>query len=74
MNDLIHLAMRRAVASFGAHGDGIFNSAQFSLALMRLAQLKGTIDGNLVEVILYGRDDVVQLAGGAHWALKENAP
>lgn len=64
-NDLVGLAMDRAVKSFG--GDGIFNAAGFSNELMRLANLKGSIDGHLVRAILTGRADVMVLHGGAHY-------
>jgi hypothetical protein len=70
MFDLVSLAMRRAAESFG--GDKkVFNGAGFGLQLMKLARLEGAIDGNLVEAILCGRDDVEQLSGGSHYRLIE---
>ena len=69
MNDTVHLAMRHAVRDFGSKD--MFNSAGFGIALSRIARLRSkAIDGNLVEVILHGRDDVEMLAGDAHWRLK----
>lgn len=71
MNDLVNLAMRRAVEAFG-RSDNVFNGAGFGTQLMKLANLEGGIDGNLVEAILCGRDDVIQLKGGAHYMLIDN--
>lgn len=71
MNDLVNLAMRRAVEEFGGK-DNVFNAAGFGTQLMKLANLQGGIDGNLVEVILCGRDDVIQLSGGSHYMLVVN--
>lgn len=66
MNDLVALAIDRAVDRFGGT-DGIFNAAGFGIALMQLAGLKGVIDGHLARAILTGRTDVAVLAGGAHF-------
>lgn len=63
MNDVIRLAMERAAARFGG-ADGMFNGAGFSSALMRLANLSGVIDGQLVRTMLTGRSDVIPLGGG----------
>jgi NAD(P)-dependent dehydrogenase (short-subunit alcohol dehydrogenase family) len=73
MSDVVNLAMRRAVKSFGGN-DGVFNGAGFGIQLMKLANLDGVIDGNLVEVILCGREDVIQLQGGSHYLMLEFAP
>ncbi len=69
MNDLIRLAMERAVERHGNRGDGLFNSAGFAVELAALAGLRGALDGRYVRVILAGRDDVRPLRGGAHWQL-----
>jgi len=70
MFDVVHVAMRRAVEKFG--GDGkVFNGAGFGTELAKLANLTNGVDGNLVEVILCGRDDVEQLSGGSHYRLVE---
>ncbi len=71
MFDLVHIAMRRAVEKFGGNGK-VFNGAGFGVELMKLANLSGVVDGNLVEVILCGRDDVEQLSGGSHYRLIES--
>ncbi len=69
--DLVWLAMHQAVESFSGTGenDGVFNAAGFSAAMMRLAGLKGVIDGHLVYSILAGRTDVEILQGDAHYRL-----
>ena len=70
MFDVVHIAMRRAGKNFG--GDGkVFNGAGFGNELAKLAGLANGVDGNLVEVILCGRDDVEQLSGGSHYRLIE---
>ena len=71
MNDLVNLAMRRAVVKFGGKNN-VFNAAGFGVELMKLAGLQGVLDGDLVEAILCGRDDVIQLSGGAHYMLIVN--
>jgi len=59
MNDMVRLAMERAVRAYGDKGDGLFNSASFSIALTKMAGLESsTVDGHLVRVILAGRSDV----------------
>lgn len=63
MNDLILLAMERAVKSFGGT-DKVFNACGFSNALTKLANINGVIDGEIVRVILSGRSDVKVLSGG----------
>jgi hypothetical protein len=70
MFDVVHIAMRRAVDNFGGN-DNIFNGAGFGSEMMKLASLSGGIDGNLVEAILCGRDDVEQMSGGSHYRLIE---
>lgn len=70
MNDLIRLAMERAVGRFGDRGDGLFNSAGFSQEFAKLAGVRGMLDGLEVRAMLTGRQDVEPLAGGAHWQLK----
>ena len=70
-NDLIHLAMQRAVELFGG-SDDIFNAACFSQSLRKLAGLGEMIDGQLVTVILCGRTDVIPLAGGSHFRFLPN--
>lgn len=69
MNDLVRLAMERAADSFDKGVSGLFNAAGFSNALMDLAKLNGVIDGELVRVILAGRNDVEVCLGGAHYRL-----
>lgn len=66
--NMVRTAMEDAVKKFGGN-DNIFNSAGFGSSLMRLANLRGGLDGNLVEAILSGRNDVQQLQGGAHYRL-----
>lgn len=73
MFDLVHLAMRRAIAEFGRKdGDKIFNAAGFSVAFAELARITTSIDGCVVEAMLCGRGDVEQLSGGAHYRLIES--
>ncbi len=73
MFDVVHLAMRRAAQKFGGD-DNVFNGAGFGTELMKLSNLSGGVDGNLVEVILCGRCDVEQLSGGSHYRLIESNP
>jgi len=73
MFDVVHLSMRRAVEKFGGN-DKVFNAAGFGIQLAKLANLANGIDGNLVEVILCGRDDVEQLSSGSHYRLIERMP
>lgn len=70
MNDLVRLAMERAVKSFG--GKNMFNAAGFSNALTYLAGVNGVIDGEIVRVILAGRKDVRPLFGGGHYQLESS--
>lgn len=66
-NDLVRLAIDRAVDCFGNRGDGLFNAAGFGIELMGLANLKGSVDGHLVRAILTGRDDVAIEPDGSHY-------
>lgn len=66
--DVVRLAMNRACELFGGR-DGVFNSACFSQAFIRIAGVETNIDGRIVEAMLCGRQDVEQLSGGAHWRL-----
>lgn len=68
--DVVWLAMHQAVVAYGGEADGMFNAAGFSSCLMRIAGLKGVIDGILVSAILAGRTDVEALdSGGSHYRL-----
>lgn len=69
MNDLIRLAMERAVQRFGDKGDGLFNAAGFGAAFAELAGTSGSVDGLHVRAMLTGRPDVQPLKGGAHYRL-----
>jgi hypothetical protein len=66
-NDLVRLAIDRAVKRFGDKGDGLFSAAGFSVELIGLADLRGSVDGHLVRVILTGRADVSPEPDGAHY-------
>lgn len=68
MNDLIRLACERAAQRFGDKGDGLFCSANFSLAFADLAGVNGTIDGKIVRAMLTGRRDV-RILRGSHFRL-----
>lgn len=68
--DLILIAAEQAAEAFGG-GDGTFNAAGFSNCMMKLVNLRGTIDGNLVRAILSGRPDIEFLApGDSHYRLR----
>jgi hypothetical protein len=73
MFDVVHIAMRRAVEKFDRNNN-VFNGAGFGTELAKLANLANGVDGNLVEIILCGRDDVEQLSGGSHYRLIEKKP
>ncbi len=71
MTSVIVKAMIDAAALFGGSKcDGVFNAACFSTAFKCIANLHGTIDGNLVAAILEGRNDVERLKGGSHYRIK----
>jgi hypothetical protein len=57
MNDVIRLAAEEAARNYG-NNENIFNAAGFSNAIMRIAGLKGAIDGRLVRILLAGRQDI----------------
>lgn len=70
MNDLVRLAMERAVHAFDrTHKNHVFNAACFSAEFCRLAEVSNNLDGKLVRAILAGRPDVEVLHGGAHYRL-----
>lgn len=66
-NDVVRLAIDRAVKRFGDKGDGLFNAAGFGIELMKLAGLNGSVDGLLVRAMLTGRPDVMPEPDGAHY-------
>lgn len=68
--DAVHEAIVRATHIYGDTGDGLFNLACFSKAMMDKAGLRGVVDGQLCRVILTGRSDVKQTAANAdYWRL-----
>ena len=70
--DLVKLAMNRAAQRFGG-SDGIFNGACFSSAFCELAGAASVLDGKIVEAMLCGRHDCIQLSGGSHYKMIEVA-
>lgn len=68
--DLVKLAMNRAAQRFGG-SDRVFNGAGFSSAFRELAGVASGIDGKVVEAILCGRPDCLQLSGGSHYKIIE---
>lgn len=68
-NDLVRLAIDRAVTSWGGTGatENIFTAAGFSSAIMKLAGVTGALDGLVVRVILAGRADVEPRPDGCHY-------
>ena len=70
-NDLIRLAMERAVRVYDHRGGKkIFNAAGFAGEFAKLAGVSTRVDGLIVRAMLTGRSDVVPLAGGAHYHLR----
>lgn len=67
-NDVTRLAMEQAARAFGKDGR-VFNGANFSSALCRIANVRGSIDGLLVRTILAGRADCKLMSGGSHYQL-----
>lgn len=49
--------------------DGLFNLACWSNAYCRITNREGAIDGNIIRVILTGRDWVKPQEGETHWRL-----
>lgn len=74
MNDLIRLAMERAVDRFGGRGDNLFNGAGFSQEFCALAKVNACLDGHIVRAMLTGRPDVEPMWGGSHYKLKPRKP
>lgn len=68
--DLVKLAMNRAAVRFGGE-DKVFNGATFSNAFCELAGVASGIDGKIVEAMLCGRPDCLQLKGGSHYKIVE---
>lgn len=68
--DYLHVAMRKAAARFGGN-DGTFNAA--NLANVLREEVPQTLDGNMVSLILRGRNDVRELPG-RHFRLLHAAP
>ena len=65
-NDLIRLAMERAVERFGpGRTRNLFTACGLSQAIVGLAGTKDQIDGRIIRAILAGRADVRVLSGGA---------
>lgn len=56
-----------AVRSFGGCRDGVFNSANFAAAVMKLLGADEPPDGRVVACVLESRADVSRLPGGCHW-------
>ena len=67
--DLIGYVCQRAVRAFGGN-DNVFNAACFSNALEKVTGVKRVTDGETVKAILWGRQDIEALPGGAHYKLK----
>ena len=63
-NDLVGVAIDRAVMWFGDQGDGLFNAAGFEAELHALADVDGRTDERVVHGILASRPDVERLPGG----------
>lgn len=66
MKDGVAEAMKIAVKDFNGSGkaEDIFNAAGFSSAMMKLAGIRGALDGHVVRAMLKGRNDVEALSGG----------
>jgi hypothetical protein len=64
--------MRQAAKAFGGD-DGLFNAAGFGVAFMRIADMRGTLDGEVVRVMLCGRRDVEVLDDG-HFRIRGGLP
>ena len=56
-----------AVRSFGGHEDGVSNSANFAVAVMKVLGADKPPDGRVVARVLDSRADVSRLSGGCHW-------
>ena len=69
MNDVIRLAIDRACINMGGN-DGLFSAAGFSDAIANLAGTNSVLDGNIVRVILTGRQDIEPQKNGSHYYLK----
>lgn len=56
-----------AVRSHDGYKDGIFSSANFATAIMKLLCADEYPDGRVVARVLESRTDVSRLSGGCHW-------
>jgi hypothetical protein len=59
-NDLVHSICKNAVNRFGGY-NGEFTAATFSAEIAEMSNTSGMMDGDIVEIILFGRDDVTKL-------------
>lgn len=66
-NDLVGVAIDRAVVRFGDQCDGLFNAAGFEAELRALANVDEQINERVVREILANRSDVGRLPGGNHY-------
>lgn len=62
MNDLIELAIDRAIEKF-AGSDQTFNAACLSLSLREISCVDQLLDGKIVRAILTGRSNIKVLPG-----------
>jgi hypothetical protein len=66
MNDVMRLAIDKACMSFGGT-DGMFSAAGFASAIRKMSDTEGLLDGNVVRLLLTGRNDVIPLHDGCHY-------
>lgn len=67
--DYVRLVMNLAIERYGSD-KGVFNISNFQSAWRELSESKGDLDGDTVRLLLWGREDVVPLRGGAHYRLR----
>jgi hypothetical protein len=72
-SDVIGIAMRQAAQAFGGT-DRVFNAAGFGVAFMRIMNLRGSLDGEVVRGMLCGRRDVDILDDDAHFRIRGGLP
>lgn len=63
----VRVLILEAIRLFGGQSDGMFNSAAFAIAVRRMFDLDGVLDGKWCARVLKAEPGVRRLSGGCHW-------